>query len=179
MTVKKKRIIAAIIAAGIILVLSFVLIIISTADNYDYKNNTYIFNNIEDLDFLNDKVVKSNIEDKKLGNLNYSSSRTVQVEFNGANYKLFAYKFNSRKDVYAYGKAVSGNDYSEMYEKYGKTGWRYFEYYAIVVIPIHDKLLVFDNTNVLYIEGHVSQKKFNEFVDYLFANLPQKVDILI
>lgn len=155
-------------------------IVVSLVNKYDYQNNACIFNTIEDLDFLNDDIVEDDIKDTKLGNLSCASNKSVQVKYDGRNYRLFAYEFNSIEDVFSYGKAVTGNDYQNICERFENNSWCYSEYYAITVIPISSRMFVFQEANVLYVESKgISQKQFNKFIDYLFTNLPQKVDLVI
>ena len=177
-TRKKIRIISIIIAVVVVLILIVITFISNSVNGYDFSENSYIFSTVDDLNFLNESVVESNVKDKNLKDLKYTSSKSVQIKYDEKNYRLFAYEFNSKEDVFAYGKAVSGNDYSDVYERFGKTGWYYSEYKAIILIPLSNKMLLFDNTNVLYVESKVNKKQFNKFLDYLFTNLPQKVDLL-
>ena len=174
---KARRILRLILLAVFLFVLLGAgTVITGLINNYDYRNKTYIFNTVDDLNFLEDKVVET-IKDKHAAKLSYDASRTVKVEFEGDQYSLFAYEFHSSEDTFAFGKAVSGNDYQSAYESSGDTSGRYYHYSAIVVIPISNKLLVFKEKNAIYIETKgIKKKQFNKFVEYLFSNLPQKVD---
>ena len=152
------------------------MLVTSLTNNYDYQNKTRMFNTVEDLSFLDDKVVDT-VQDKHIAKLSPAASKTVKVEYEGKTYSIFAYEFQSQEDSFAYGQAVSGNNYQKAYETSGDTAGRYYRYSAAVVIPISNKLLVFNGNNALYIETKsVKKKQFNQFVDYLFTNLPQKVE---
>lgn len=175
----KKRVICAIVAVCVVLVLVFVSIMTNTSNSYNFKNNAYIFETIEDLDFLNDHIVDDNIKDKNLGNLNYSASKCMRIKFDGNNYKLFAYEFNSVEDSFIYGEVVSGNDYQRAYKDTGIISHYYHAHYSFIFVQLSCKVLVLNGTNSLYIEAKgIDHKQLNKFFDYLFSHLPQKVETL-
>lgn len=171
-------IVSWIVAVAIVSSLCIITITNNLKNQYDFKNNAYIFNTIEDLNFLNDSVVENNVKDKNLKNSSYSSSRSIQIEYEGNNYRLYAYEFSSIEDFFKYGKAVTGNDYRSIYEM-GLTSHYYYGYNAFIFIPISNSMLIFQDANALYVEANgISKKQFNIFLDYLFSNLPQKVELL-
>ena len=174
---KTRRILRwTLILVFLVLLLGGTTLVTKFTNNYDYQHKTHIFNTVDDLDFLDDAIVGT-IKDKRIAKLAPAASKTVNVEFEGDKYSLYAYEFQSKEDAFAYGKAVSGNNYQKAFETTGDTSGRYYRYSAAVVIPISNQLLVFSENRALYIETKgIKKKQFNKFVDHLFSNLPQKVE---
>ena len=59
----KKRLIFALAFVGVLVILSFCLMNLSRKNQYDYANNSRIFEDINDLAFLDEFVVDGKISD--------------------------------------------------------------------------------------------------------------------
>ena len=177
---KKKRIIFTTSIVGILLIIIFCMMISSINNNYDYENNSKMFEKIEDLNFLDQYVVEENIElDKhaiKVGKENIIGNKTVSIEYNGDKISIFAYVFSNSVYCLEYASEVSGNDYANFYDSDSITKYCY-RYKSFLNIFPSEELLVFSREKAYVISAKISEKDFNDFIEYFINQLPIELEM--
>lgn len=175
---KKKRLIISLSIVGVLVILSFCMMIVSTKKRYDYRNNSRIFETIEDLDFIDEYVVEENINlDNNILEEYVSESKTVSIEYNENEINIFAYVFTDIEHCLEYAQKVSGNNYKKTYSG-GNIARHYYKHTSFLNMAQTEKLLVFSNEKAYVITAKISDKKFNEFITYFMGQLPIKVEMV-
>ena len=150
-------------------------------NQYDYMHDTRIFDTISDLSFIDDYVIEDNLEDKQISNVsneNLLQSKQVMIDYNGRKIKIYAYVFSNTKDCLEYAQDVSGNYYEDIYiRKNGKMSWSYYKGVSFLGLFQSEKLIVFSEEKAYVIKAKISQKKFNEFIEFFMEQLPLEVQI--
>lgn len=170
---KKTRIIITIAMVALLFGACVVAMIVDINNAYDIKNNSNIFETINDLDFLdaNDPV---GIEDKnEIENLN---EKLVKVTYENTDFNIYAYEFDSKEQAWIYAKKISGNNYSTLYETFGETSFHYTKTVNILGIYQKRQTMIVSENKVLLIASSCNSQKYSEFLGYIFGELPVKVE---
>ena len=176
----KKRLMISFGIVGIICIVSFCMLLSSINERYDYKTKSRMFESIDDLSFIDEYVIEEDIklDDDILDAYEsyFSESKTVTIEYNGNKIYIFAYTFESTDHCIEYAKEVSGNNYKHLYSGDDISQY-YYKHTSFLNIFESEKLLVFSNEKAYVISAKISEKAFNEFIEYFMNQLPTKVEM--
>lgn len=178
----KKRLLILFSIVGVWLIVSFCMIRLSIKNSYDYKNNTRMFETVDDLAFIDEYVVEENIrlDDVILDTFEeyLLENKTVTIEYNGIKINIFAYTFESTECCIEYANKVSGNNYKPFYS--GDDISEYYHELDSNLISQREKLLVFSNEKAYVISVKMTVKElseFREFIEFFMNQLPIEVKI--
>lgn len=177
---KLSPLIGIICVFSIVIVVSLIVsgIIVSHKYSYDYKNDAYMFNSIDDLRYLDEKMAEIDLKDKFLDNLSYVAAKTIRVNFNGKDFDVYAYEFATANDAIKYAERVSGKNISKSLEYIGKENLRFGSSFGILYTKVKSSMgIISDNKVLRYEVRNVSHKKEFEFTQWLMLNLPQKIEL--
>ena len=168
------------IALRVILSISLIFVLLITvscsSNRFDYKNNSRMFERIEDLKFLDEFAKTENIQDKNAVGIAYEESRTCKIFYQNWEIYIYAYLFTTTENCLVYANKVSGNNYNRLYDNESISMY-YYKHTSFFNIVQTEKLLVFDDEKAYVISAKISEKDFNIFIDYFMSQLPLSVEM--
>ena len=176
----KKALIISCCIVVILLIVTFCMMSLSSNEKYDYKNESRMFESVDDFAFLDEFVIEENLNlDKDILNAphaDFSEHKTITIEYNGKKINVFAYEFKNTHCCVEYANKASGNNYKTL-DLDKNISRYYYKHTSFFNIFQSEKLLVFSNEKAYVISAKISEKEFNEFIKYFMSQLPTKMEM--
>ena len=172
---QKKYIVTWLVILSLVLINLPSAIIVLVGHNYDFKNNSYMFEDIDDFSFLDSYIISETIMDPHSSFLSIAENLTLSLKYNNTKHKLFAYSFASVEDALTYADRISDNNYRAMYQSQQTANFHYSES-ANHIFFVSNQCLIVSGNKVIVIKSRGNPNKHVEFIAFVMEHLPQRID---
>ncbi len=161
MNIQTKKMLIALGSVFVLIILFFLRMMSGGADIRTAKLK--MFDDFTQLDFLNEYSIDDMPTDENLGELKPIASFTKKIQWEKQNYEVFAYEFESVKDLAIYYEKVGG------YWGGDQSGW-HFKGNSL----FKTKAVLYYDKYILYVEG-ASDKETVAFLIWMTSYFPHTV----